>query len=312
MTEFPDANSGGLDPTGAAKPKVPLWKRVRAYAILIALYGAFLGMAAAAIPLLRSVFRPGVPLEDRGLNLMYGVALLIPLGIVLRHFVRVRIKTGRWRGTPEQRKEEREQRRATCSSATGCSPRKSPWSHYAVQWATCTAMDRTQPMPQRIAGWSVLALYGAWMLALVVISIVCFVMVFGVTDHPASMLIFLVGGLATLYWPVMAVVKLVRGVRAGKVGATREDVEQIRAQRTTQREREWQKPLRSKIISTVISCAIVAFLWIRVAIHSARHTHANWIEPALLTPALLYSIWVQFRRPKSVRTPSDGPATTEI
>jgi hypothetical protein len=311
MPEFPDANSGRLDPTGAAKPKPPLGKRIRAYATLIAIYAAILGMAVAAIPLLRSVLRPGIPIEDRVLHLVWAAGLLLPLGFVLRYFVRVRLKTGRWRGTPEHRKQEREQRRATCSPTQGCSTRKSGWSQYAVKWATCSAMDRKLPMTHRIAACVVLAVYVIAMLAFVAIGLICIFMAFGVLDHPASFLILLVAGIATLFLPGSALVKLVRGIRAGKVGASREDLEQVRAQRSARHQREWQKPLRSKIIGTAFSSAIVVLWWMRVTIHRAQHPHESWVGPAIATAPLLYSIWIQFRRPKSPPTPKDKPTTID-
>jgi hypothetical protein len=311
MPEFPDANTGGLDPTGATKPKAPLWKRVRAYTIIVALYAAILGMAAAAVPLLRSVFRPGTPLEERGLDLVYGVFLLLPLGFVLRYFLRLRLKTGRWRRTPEYIKQERAERRAKCTPATGCAPGKNTWVSYIVKWATFAAMDKTSSAAQRLAGWGVLTLYALGMLAMVAVGLICFAMAFAGNNSIGLTLTFVGFGIAVLFVPGLAVVKLVRGIGAGKLGATREDLEQLRAERTMQHQREWQKPLRSKIGSTAISCAILAFMWIRAAILHAKHTHANWVAPAMWTPALLYSIWLQFRRPKSAAAPNNGTPTVE-
>jgi hypothetical protein len=304
MAEFPDANSGGLDPSGASKPKAPLWKRVRAWTIIVALYAIFLGMAAGAVPLLRSVFRPGVPVEDRLLHLVWAVGLLTPLGIVLRYFVRVRLKTGLWRGTPEQRKQEREQRRAQCSPATGCAARKNTWTRYVVRWASYAAMDRTRPMPQRVAGWAVLVLYVVAVLAFVALGVICLGAAFADNNSITATLVFIGFGIAVLLWPALAVISLVRGVRAGKLGATREEIEQMQAQRSVQRQRDWQKPLRSKIINTTVSCAIYALWWLRVTVHHAQHPHESWVTPAMTTPFLIYSIWIQFRRPKSAAPPA--------
>ena len=90
---------------------------------------------------------------------------------MVRYFVRVRLKTGRWRGTPEQRQQDREQRRAKCSVGAGASAavrRKRELAHelrdqvgelYGVR-------SRTARRWQRAAAWLVLAAY-----ALVVLGV---------------------------------------------------------------------------------------------------------------------------------------------
>jgi hypothetical protein len=103
-------------------------------------------------------------------------------------------------------------------------------------------------------------------------------------------------------------VRLVRGLREGKVGATRADLDELRAQRSAWAARERQKPLRSKLIGTAVMVAVYALWWMRVTVHHAQHPHESWVTPAICTPALIYSIWVQFRRPKSAPATETDPA----
>jgi hypothetical protein len=63
--------------------------------------------------------------------------------------------------------------------------------------------------------------------------------------------------------------------------------------------REQQKPLRSKILGTAVGPAVYALWWMRVTLHHAQHPHESWVGPATAMPFLLYSIWVQFRRPRN-------------
>jgi hypothetical protein len=123
--------------------------------------------------------------------------------------------------------------------------------------------------------------------------------------HTATLL-FIALGLAALIWPGMVAWKLVRGLRAGKVGATREELDALRARRTAYHVRENQKPLRSKLISTAVAGGVYALWWFRVTVHHAQHPHESWVTPAMATPFFLYSIWVQFRKPK---TAPPQPAT---
>ena len=65
MAEFPDANSGGLDPQaggldpqGAPKCKRPLRVRVRVWSIIAALYAIVFGMAAGGVAVARHALRP--------------------------------------------------------------------------------------------------------------------------------------------------------------------------------------------------------------------------------------------------------------
>jgi len=304
MPEFPDANSGSLDPLGAPAPKckLPLWRRVRAWTIIVGLYAIVLGMAAGAIPLLRSAFHPGVEPEDRLLHLLYAGGLLLPFLFMLRYFIRVRLKTGRWRGTPEQRRQEREQRLAKCSVAggkTACAARRNSLFTYAIKWSSYTAFAPSCTPWQRSAAWLMLVLYALAVLAVAAFGIIAIGAAFDSSNTLTQTLLFVALGVASLIWPAIVAWKLIRGLRAGKLGATREELDALHAQRSAWAERESQRPLRSKLIGTAFLLGIYALWWIRVTVHHAQHPHDSWITPATWTPALLYTIWIQYRRPKS-------------
>jgi hypothetical protein len=322
MAEFPDANSGGLDPQaggldpgGAPGPKCkpPLWKRVRAWTILLLLYATFLGMAAAAIPLLRSVFNRGLAPDDRLMHLLWAAMLLAPAGFVVRYFVRVRLKTGRWRGTPEQRQQEKMQRVAKCSvdgAKSGCAANRNSLILFAIKWSSYAAFAPECPPWQRVAGWLGLAAYVLTLLALTAFGAIC--MGAGLSTLGTGGLLITGLGLACFIWPIVAVRSLIQGILKGKVGATREDLDELRSQRTAWRVRENRKPLRTKIISTLFLIVLYGLWWVRVTFHHAQHPHESWITPAMWTPALIYSVWIQWRRPKSAPPADDQGGGPEM
>jgi hypothetical protein len=49
---------------------------------------------------------------------------------------------------------------------------------------------------------------------------------------------------------------------------------------------------------------VYALWWFRVTVHHAQHPHESWVTPAMATPFFLYSIWVQFRKPKTPPQPA--------
>ena len=158
-------------------------------------------------------------------------------------------------------------------------------------------MEPARPPWQRAAGWAVLAIYAITMLALTALGVICFGA--GVATLATGGLMIAGLGLVILIFPAVAVRSLIRGIRAGKVGATREELDQMRAQQSVWRAREWQKPLRSKLLSTVLVLAFYSLWWLRVTVHHKQHPHESWLTPAMWTPVLIYSIYSQFRKPKS-------------
>jgi hypothetical protein len=166
-------------------------------------------------------------------------------------------------------------------------------------------MDRTLPRWRRVAGWGVLAGCAAGVLGLAAMGVICCGAAFADDNTINQSLLFLGLGIAVLVIPVVAVWRLVRSIREGKVGATREDVEEMQAQQAAWRAREWQRPLRNKIVSTAFLMVVYGLLWMRATWHHAQHPHQSWVTPAMYTPWVLYLIWIQFRRPK------DAPPQSE-
>jgi hypothetical protein len=166
-------------------------------------------------------------------------------------------------------------------------------------------MDRDASMPQRVGAWGVLILYAAGVLAMAAFGVIAFGAAFADHNTMTARVLMIAIGIAAIAWPAITVYRFVRDLRAGKVGATREEVEQIREQRAMRHQREWQKPLRSKITSLVVSGVVIAFWWLRVTVGHARHPHEDWVGPAIATVPLLYSVWMQFYKPKSVKEQKD-------
>lgn len=312
MPEPPDA------PLACAKPKPPLGKRVRAWTIVLVIYGGILGMAVAAVPQLRSAFGAGGGWEDRILSAVWGVLLLLPLIFTARYFVRLRLRTGRWRGTPEQRQQDRERRRAkqaargtASGSAVGCSPsRNSTWSTYVLGWGSYSAMDPTAPLWRRIAGWAVLA--GAVLIVLGVTVCGVFAFVAGVSTIQTGGLVMMFLGVVLLIFPAMAVRKLIRGIRDGKLGATRQDLDNIKAQWAAKHACEYARPLRQKVTTALIGFAVIGFLLLWKASRHPKHLSDLWIDAVIYGVPVLYVMWMQFRRPRDASAQDSTPsASTE-
>ena len=307
MTEPLDPN-GGHSEAAAPKCKAPLWRRVRAWTLLLVICAVPVGLAIGGGFWMRSALRPGRPWEDTLYYLLGSIALFVPLAAVVRVYVRSKWKTGRW--IPPR--EESLKKISQCSTG-GCAARQNSWIIFAIKWGSYSAMNRSLPPWQRIAGWMVLAVYAASLLALTAFGVICFGAAFADDNTITASLLFIGLGLAVLIVPALAVRSLIRGIRAGKVGGTREDLEQMRGQRTLWREREWQRPLRSKILTTAVLIALYSLWWMRVALHHALHPHESWMTPTMYTPAFIYAIWAQFRRPKTSQPQNSGTsAPTEI
>ena len=166
-----------------------------------------------------------------------------------------------------------------------------------MKWASCTVMDRECPPWQRAVAWAVLAGYVLAMLGMTAIGMICLGAAFADKNTAVATCLFIGLGLAVLLVPGLAVRRLIRGILAGKVGATREDVEEVSALRAEQRTREWQKPLQTKIGATVFALVLYG-AWFLHVIYRDPHSQGSWVTPAMYAPALLYGIWVQFCKPK--------------
>jgi hypothetical protein len=144
-----------------------------------------------------------------------------------------------------------------------------------------------------------LAGFAVFILGLTALGVVCFGASFADDNTVTARLAFIGLGAALLIWPAVTVRSLIRRKRAGTLSASLEELDQMRAQRAAWRAREWQRPMSSKIISTAVTVFIYGLWWIRVTLHHAQHPHESWMIPAMWTPALIYLLWVQFRRPKN-------------
>lgn len=304
-----DAQSGGLDPNSGvkAKCKPPLAKRVRAWTILGGLCAVFLGTTIASVPQLRYAFRPGVTWDDRLMHLLWAALLMAPCLLVLRQFVVNRAKTGRWLGTPESRKEKREQQLAQCAIKNGrpvCAAQPDLF-RFALQWAGYAAFAPELAAWQRATAWLVLAAYTVAVLGVAALGVIAIGASFDSSNTLTQMLLFLGLGVAALIWPGFVAWRLIRNLRAGKVGTTREQLDELRSRQTAWRMRENAKPLKTKLINIGITVAIYALWWMRVTVHHAQHPHESWVAPAIMTPFFVYSIWAQFRPPKNAQ-PKQG------
>ena len=299
------------------KPKPPLGKRVRAWTILLVFYGAIAGMAIAAIPQLRDAFHSGGAWEDRAVSAMWGVLLLLPLAFMARYFVRVRLTTGRWRGTAEQRQQDRERRLAkrtarggvpgvgaTCATGAGW---QTSWPGYLLKWGSYSAMEPTCPRWQRAAGWAVLVAGVLAWLAAIGFVLVCFGAAFDATNTFSQSVLFAALGLLFSLLPAFALRAFLRGLRAGKLGATREDLDQIRAQWAARNMREYSKPLREKVTTTILAVAVIGFLLLWKARRHPKDVSDLWIDAVVYGLPLLYVTWRQFRRPKDVPARDSAP-----
>ncbi len=290
--------------TAPAKPKPTLWRRIRAWAIILSLYAVILGMAAGGILLLRPSFHSSIPWDER---LVLALGLLAPLAWIIWFFLKKRWQTGRWSESPEQR----EQRRAQCRANGTCRPgrtRPQSWARSLLHWAGYTAFEPSCTAWQRIAGWTVLAGYALYLLALTAIGVICIGASFADSNTLHACLLFIGLGLLLFLIPGMAVRAFIRRISAGQVRVSREEMEQVRTQRAAWRVRESQKPLRSKMFTVLFIVAAYGWWWLRVTLFHAQHPHESWVTPAIYTPFALYLIWSQFRRPKA-SSPAAEPDT---
>jgi hypothetical protein len=294
MAEFPD-NVPTLDPLGAPKPKMPLWRRVRAWTLVVGLYVLAAGLTVGAFLFARSAFRPGLVWEDRLFQLVCATGVGLFPGAVIWFLIRRRWKSGRWAMT----KPERVQQILQCSTQSRVGNAGQPWSMvgYGVSWGSYSAMEATCPLWQRIAGWGMLIVFGAFVLSLIGGSVI--LIGAGVATISSGGVLIIGIGLLLLIWPAVTVRALVRRKRAGGVRVSWEELEGMRAQRTAWRVRESGRSLRYKIVSTVICVSVYGLWWVRVTLHHAQHPHESWMTPAIWTPFLLYMLWVQFRKPKT-------------
>ena len=293
MAELPEV------PIAALRPKVALWKRVLAWSVLVGLYAASIGMAGFGVRLILHGLRPGIEVGDRlGLFSMAAGLLVFPVALV-SVFVRTKLKSGRW----AMSKKEAMQRHAQCAARRVGPMRTPPWSFilFAVHWSNFTARDERTPAWKRAVGWTLLVLFGATLLGMAA---------FGVIFIGAGLDTFLSLGWMMMVFGLMLWVVPVQAVRAclrrrretGSLRTSEDELAQLSVQRTVWEFGESQKPLRSKVISTVLMAIVLGVFWMRSVVYPTRHSHPNWVTPGMWTLFAAYVVWVQFRKPKASRT----------
>jgi ABC-type multidrug transport system fused ATPase/permease subunit len=291
------------NPFSEPRPAAPLWKRVRALALIVFLYAITVAMAGAAIALIIRIFRPGTPPEDRLTFLMIAPALLVIPGGVAWKYLRTKWTTGRWFMT----REKSAQVLVQCSTQKFSSTQAPPWGWilFAVHWANYAARDPDAPLAKRVLGWTMLVLVIAALLGVTGLGVI-FIGAGIDTIHSVGPIMVIVGALILLF-PALAARSLRRRVRStGSWRTSQDELGQMVAQRNEWRIRENRKSLRAKIISTVITVAIITVWWMREAMRHARHEHYDWFNPTLWTVFAIYAIWIQFRKPKSSAPPSSN------
>jgi hypothetical protein len=284
------------NPIAVPKPKPPLWRRVRAWTVILSLYAVILGMAGLAVTLIRHSFRSGIALEDRLFLLSGTVALLVPPITLAWVYLRTRWTTGRWLTTNQ----ERVQRLSQCSAQRSVARQAPPWSwvRFAANWANYSAMESSLPLWQRALGWSLLAVFATLMLSAIALSIIFMGAGFA-TIRSLGIVIVGCGALLLVIPGQVVWVCISRFRMTGSIRTTKEELQQMGAQSTEWQVREWQKPLRSKILTTAVVVAVLSAWWIRIGLHHSRHAHENWFNPGLWTLFAIYAIWIQFRKPKT-------------
>jgi hypothetical protein len=286
------------------KTPAPLWKRIRAWTIIVLLYAAIAAMAVYGCVVLYRAFKPGLPLDDRFAHIFAAAALLLIPAFLIRVFLRNKWTTGRW--FPP---------RSQTSYASQCSINRSrttqspPWSWfgYAADWANHSAFNAALPLWRRIAGWTLLIAFAAILLACTGVSIL-FIGA-GLDTVRTGGLIMIFFGLVLLLYPILAARSYFRRWRnTGTVLIPLSELEQARARQSQSFERERQKPLRTKIISTIIALIGLTYWWFRETLFHTRHPHESWVTPAMWTVFFAYATWNQFRKPKNP-SPTSQPTT---
>jgi hypothetical protein len=299
-------------PAACAMPKPSLRRRIRAWALVLVVFGIPLGMVSFAVTLIRSALRTGTPLDGRVFRFLGAAALLYVPAKVVWVYIQRRWTTGRWTMTTQARAQamqERVQRITQCSTRRVGATRTPPWSWvlFAVKWANYSALEPAVPLWQRSVGWMLLGIAVAVLLGLTGFGVICLGAGFGTIGSGGLPIVGI--GVLMFVFPGQAVWFCIRRKReSGSIRVSREELLQMRAQSTAWRTIERQKPLRSKIITSAVLVAILCGWWIRVALRHSQKAHDSWFGPGLWTLIAIYVSWDQFRKPKSAAPQGPDPS----
>lgn len=283
------------NPIAVPSLKAPLRKPVLAWASVFFLYAVTLGMAGFAITLIRHSFRSGIPFDDR-VYLLTGAAVLLAFPVrVAWVYIRSKWTSGHWLMT----KEESARMRSHCSTQRIGVTQTPPWSWiwFALNWANYSAREPNTSLWRRALGWALLAAFAAVIFAAAGLGII-FIGAGLDSIHSGGLVIVGIGAILLLIPILTAWFCILRKRRTGSLRSHQEDLQQMGVQQTEWQTKESQKPLKSKIVSTVIIVIILGGWWMRETLNYSRHSHADWVNPGLWTLFGIYAIWIQFRKPK--------------
>lgn len=283
----------------AGKASIPLWQRIRAWAIVGVLYGFVLALAVAGFVVLQHTFTHGLDIAER-LYRLFGAALLLTIpALAAWQFIRIKRKTGRWMGTRDQQ----QQRVAQCvmRPQRRILPQQRSLLLFGLHWANIALRDPQSPLLKRVLGLAVLIVYAVALLAVIAISVL-FIGA-GIATFASLGWIMIFFGLILLVIPAQFIAALVRLYRAnGNLRSSADDLTGIKAARGVWVQQQRQQPLRTKLISTAVCIVVLTILWLRVTLYHSRHPQESWVTPLFWTIIALYLIWNQFRNPNSAPT----------
>ena len=290
-----------IDQPATSRPKAPLWKRARAWALILLIYSVVLGLAYGGIRFLLHAFRPGVFLGDRIYDTAVALGMLTIPARIFWVMLGTRLSTGRWTRTPQERR-ERVAQCATKRSTTRprvAQPSWWTWLIYSLKWANYTAREPEISRARLFAARAVLLLGLLGYLATCLFPLVCVVAAFADDNTRSATIFFLAMAVFFAIIPWGFTRSLLRYRSTHPFMRTQpEELGEISVEHTQWHKQENQKPLRAKIISTATILALCGYWWSRVTIYHSHHPHESWITPAMWTPFAVYGIFVQFRKPK--------------
>jgi hypothetical protein len=281
--------------------KVALWKRVRAWTVVVVLYALLLGMVWLAVTLLSSAIRPGVALDDRMFKLLgAGVFLVLPVKVAWA-FIKRKRSTGGWFVMTEQEKARNAALRSagqcgTTTQGTACGGHYQSWITFASCWAGYFAWKQNAGLWKRTLAWTLIVLHAACVLSLMGFGIVCI----GASsaDGVRQPLVLILVGLAFFGISALAMWPSISRFHAtGSLRVSEEEFQSAAAQRATVENKQRQRPLRNKIISYAIAAVVMGLWWARTTVYHSRHPHEFWTTPAFFTIFLVYSAWRDFSKP---------------
>jgi len=290
-----------IDQPTTSRPKAALWKRARAWALILLICSVVLGLACGGFYFLLHAFRPGVFLGDRIYDTAIALGLFAVPARIFWTSLGTRLSTGRWTRTPQERRERVAQCAAKRSTTRPrvAQPSWWTWLVYSLKWANYTAREPEISRARLFAARAVLLLGLLGYLATCLFPLVCVGAAFADDNTRTATVLFLAMAALCALLPWWLTRSLLRYRSTHPFMRTQpEELEEIGARHTQWHIQENQKPLRSKIISTVTILAAYGYWWVRATSYRSHHANDSRITPAMWTPFMIYGIFVQFRKPK--------------